>query len=180
MEIVVALFLIAACGGSGPDQQQVAPERRTMEIDYVTSPELAIHKSPDAASPIIMKVGNGQAVSVLSKRGDWVEIRTADGSGWARAGEMSNTSEPGRAGNTIPRFRRAPEAAQSPNAHGEIVFEAQVNTDGDVVGVKTLSNTTGSAALELQNRTALLAAKFYPITQRGERIPFTYEHRVHY
>jgi outer membrane biosynthesis protein TonB len=63
---------------------------------------------------------------------------------------------------------------------GEIVLEAAVNTDGDVTSVRTLTNTTGSMGLEAKNRAELEGTKFYPIVQKGQRVPFTYEYRVHY
>ena len=55
-----------------------------------------------------------------------------------------------------------------------------IDTDGDVTAVRTLSNTTGSMGLEAKNRQELEGAKFFPIVQKGQRVPFTYEYRVHY
>ena len=49
-----------------------------------------------------------------------------------------------------------------------------------LTSVKTLSNTTGSGGLEARNRAELQAATFEPIVQKGKRIPFVYEYRVHY
>jgi len=49
-----------------------------------------------------------------------------------------------------------------------------------VVEVKTLTNTTGSAALENSNRVALQGAHFYPMVKEVQRIPFVYEYRVQY
>ena len=51
---------------------------------------------------------------------------------------------------------------------------------GDITAVRTLSNSTGSMALEQKNITELQKAKFYPIVQHGQHQPFTYEYRVHY
>jgi hypothetical protein len=68
----------------------------------------------------------------------------------------------------------------APSAHGEIYLEADVNSDGEVLSVKTLSNTTGSEALVSQNAAALRSSKFYPIVQKGERKPFKYYHKVTY
>ena len=68
----------------------------------------------------------------------------------------------------------------APAAKGEIYIEADVNTDGDVVATRIITNTTGSEALAAQNAAALRQAKFYPIVQSGERKPFKYYHRVSY
>jgi outer membrane biosynthesis protein TonB len=67
-----------------------------------------------------------------------------------------------------------------PSAHGEIIIEAMVNTDGDVTSVKTTRNTTGSDALAFKNSAAIQGAKFYPIVVKGRRREFIYEYRVHY
>jgi len=55
-----------------------------------------------------------------------------------------------------------------------------VNTDGDVVSVKVIDNTTGNPGLAAQNAASLQAAKFYPIVKNSERKPFKYYHRVTY
>ena len=73
-----------------------------------------------------------------------------------------------------------PMPVSAPSARGEIYLEADVNSDGDVVTVRTISNTTGSAALEAQNTNALKSAKFYPIMQNNQRVKFKYYHRVTY
>jgi outer membrane biosynthesis protein TonB len=179
LHLAATLIILVSCGRENAPPHPAVPERPTIEIDYVTSAELVVHKSPAEVSPVLTKYNNGESVSVLAKRNQWIEVRTGDGSGWAHAADVSSTAVP-VTDSTTPRFRRAPAPVSSPSAHGEIILEAQVNTDGDVISVKTLSNSTGSAALENDNRNQLLAAKFYPIIQQGERKPFMYEHRVHY
>jgi TonB family protein len=73
-----------------------------------------------------------------------------------------------------------PMSVSAPGAHGEIYLEADVNSDGEVTAVRTLVNTTGSAALEAQNASALRSAKFFPIVRNNERTKFKYYHRVTY
>ena len=53
-------------------------------------------------------------------------------------------------------------------------------TDGAVVEVKTIKNTTGSNALASANEAALQQALFYPMVDKGTRKTFIYEHRVYY
>ena len=55
-----------------------------------------------------------------------------------------------------------------------------MNSDGEVVSVRTLVNTTGSMALEAQNTASLKAARFFPIVRNNERTRFKYYHRVTY
>jgi outer membrane biosynthesis protein TonB len=73
-----------------------------------------------------------------------------------------------------------PMPVSAPASHGEIYIEADVNSDGDVVGTRIITNTTGSPALAIQNEVALRSAKFHPIVIKGERKPFKYYHRVTY
>ena len=123
----------------------------------------------------------GESVSVLSKKGAWAEVRTATGSGWARADGLAGHVDASREDdNLTPRFVKAPQPVTQPSAHGEIVIEASVNTDGDVTSIRTVNNTTGSYELAAKNSAALQGAKFQPIVQHGKRREFIYEYRVHY
>jgi TonB family protein len=177
--LVALLVLSTACGAKQPPAGQESLDRPALEVDYVAAPQLEVHQKRSLDSPVVAHYQNGESVSVLAKRDGWVEIRTTDGSGWVRPGDVASTSAPA-ADSLTPRFRVAPPPVSSPTARGELVLEAQVNTDGDVVEVKTLTNTSGSAALENSNRVALQAAHFYPMVKEGQRIPFVYEYRVQY
>ena len=84
------------------------------------------------------------------------------------------------ADTTVARFVKAPNSVISMTAKGDIYIEADVNTDGDVVNTRIITNTTGNDALAAQNAAALRTAKFYPIMKNGERQPFKYYHRVTY
>lgn len=148
---------------------------------FVTAPELRVHAQPGDSSPVVQTYQNGESIAVMSVKGDWVEVRTGDRTGWAHSGDLGSAAQAQQqeASPQI-RFRAFPSPVSSPGSHGEIYFVADVNTDGDVVDVKTLENTTGSDALAAQNAAALRAAKFYPIVKNGERKPFQYYHRVTY
>jgi uncharacterized protein YgiM (DUF1202 family) len=177
--LVVLLVFSLACGAKEPPPGPGALDRPTLEVAYISAPTADVRKNASAAAPVIAHYQNGESVSVLAKQEGWIEIRTADGSGWIRASDVGAAST-SAADSLTPRFRIAPPPVSSPSAHGELVLEAHVNTDGDVVEVKTLTNTTGSAALENSNRTALQGGHFYPMVKNGQRIPFVYEYRVQY
>jgi uncharacterized protein YgiM (DUF1202 family) len=175
----VLLVLIAAC------KQDVAPPpapaRETIEIAYVGAPELNVHAKADDASPVVTKFLNGESVSVLAKKGDWVEVRTADGSGWAHAADLTTAAgAKAEEDNPTPKFRKPPSPVSQPGAHGTVYIEAAVNTDGDVTHTQLITNTTGSAALAAQNEAALKQSKFYPIVQKGQKKDFLYYYRVDY
>ncbi|HEX7190500.1 MAG TPA: SH3 domain-containing protein [Thermoanaerobaculia bacterium] len=158
-----------------------APARETIEVAYVGAPELAVHSKADDNSPVVTKFLNGESVSVLAKKGDWVEVRTTDGSGWAHAADLTNAAgAKAEEANPTPRFRKPPSPISEPGAHGTVYIEAAVNTDGDVTHTQLITNTTGSALLAEKNEAALKQSKFYPIVQKGEKKDFLYYYRVDY
>lgn len=179
--LIPTLLLSLACG-----REEVAPvaptdTRASIEVLYVGAPTIDIRGKADDSAKAIGKFQNGEAVSVLAKQGDWVEVRFGDGSGWVRAADLVTPAERKEAEeNPRPKFQTPPMPVSAPSAHGEIYLEADVNTDGDVTGARILSNTTGSEALAAGNLTALLRAKFQPIVVKGERKSFKYYHRVSY
>ncbi len=184
LHLLLLSAVVIACGESPAPLTDTTDTRAPISVEYVRGAELRVHEKPDDASPVVTKYTVSEAVSILSKKGDWVEVRTVGGSGWARAAELATGSEmtaaAGTADNLTPRFLTPPEPVTQPGASGEIVLEADVSPNGDVLAVRLLRNTTGSGALGHRNLGSLEKAKFAPIIKRGQRMPFTYEHRVHY
>jgi len=177
--LLVVLALFVAC------KQEVVPPpppaRETIEIAYVGAPELDVHAKADDSSPVVTKFLNGESVSVFAKKGDWVEVRTTDGSGWAHAADLTNAAgAKAEEANPTPRFRKAPSPVSQPGAHGTVYIEAAVNTEGDVTHTQIITNTTGSETLAVQNEAAIKQAKFYPIVQKGQKKDFLYYYRVDY
>lgn len=181
--IPTALLALAVIG-CAPEAPDLPPTRDAIAIRYVSKPEIQIHAEPRAGAAVLTSYRIGETVTVLSEREDWTEIRLdLERSGWVPSGSLS-AEPPQRTaadGSPEPRFRVAPNPVFSPSgARGEIVLEASVNTDGDVVEVRTLRNTTGRPDLEAQNRSELRKAKFYPLLVNGQVRQFIYEHRVTY
>lgn len=176
-----ALLLCVACGR--PEKSaEVTDTRMPIATEYVRGASLPIHAKASEGSPVVTTYQNGESVSVLSRKSGWIEVRTVSGSGWVPASELSSAAEATQMeqDNITPRFVRAPEPMSEPNAHGEIVLEAQVNSDGEVMSVRTLLNSTGLTGLEARTSAALQRAKFAPMVRHGIPQPFVYEHRVHY
>jgi TonB family protein len=182
--LLFAAILLAACAKSeAPPPDRAEDTRMPIGTEYVRGADLKIHAKPDEASPVVTTYQASEAVSILAKQGDWVEVRTAFGSGWAKASELESGAEMTKstpADNESPRFITPPEPVAQPGASGDVVLEADVSSNGDVFGVRVTQNTTGSPGLAQRNVTALQRAKFAPIIKHGQRMPFTYEHRVHY
>jgi hypothetical protein len=179
----VLVILTAACG----EPPAPVPEaREPIAIRYVAADELPLFQARDEASAVLATFEAGERVSVLADAGEWSEVRiTFDSSGWARKAHLSDTP-PGEmattgGGSSSPRFKVPPSQVFSPGGvSGQIVLEAHVNTDGDVIEVKTLANTTGRGDLEAKNAEELRRATFYPLIVAGTRKAFIYEHRISY
>ena len=140
-----------------------------------------MHQKADDAAPVLVTYQNGETISVLAKKGEWVEVRTGDRSGLGARGRahVGGGSEGSRR-ESVPEVPRHVIPVTAPGAKGEIYLEADVNSDGEVLSVRVLLNTTGSPTLLDRNIGALEQAQFYPIVQKGERKGFKYYHRVTY
>jgi uncharacterized protein YgiM (DUF1202 family) len=179
--LAFALLALAACKPDTPAVTDTVDTREPVAIRYVGAPELEVRAQANDTAAVLATYQNGEAISVLADKGEWVEVRTGDRAGWAKAADLT-TAEGKQAqdDDPQPKFKVMPLPVSAPSAHGEIYLEADVNSDGEVVNVRTITNTTGSEALAAQNTNALRSARFYPIVQKGERKPFKYYHRVTY
>jgi len=173
------LFLAACSKETAPSQEDT---RLPIATEYVRGASLPVHAKPDDASRVMTTYQASEAVSILSRKGEWVEVSTAFGSGWAHAADLASANEMPKpaADNEAPRFIIPPEPVSSPGASGDLTLEADVSSNGDILGVRVTQNTTGSEGLAQRNLAALQKAKFAPIIKHAQRMPFTYEHRVHY
>jgi len=181
--LAVTLLLLAACSPEAPvtDTAPAVDTRESLHVSYVGAPELVVRERADDKAPVLITLSSGEAVSVLAEQGDWVEVRTGDRSGWARKSDLTTAAGKEEAeSNPQPKFRTMPMPVSAPSARGEIYIEADVNTDGEVTGVRMIQNTTASQVLGQQNMDALRQAKFHPIILKGERQKFKYYHRVTY
>lgn len=184
MKKIAALLLLALACSKEPATVATGTvdTREPVEVLYVTAPDGAkVHAKADDASEVVSTYQNGEALSILAKQGDWAEVRQGSGSGWVRASALGTAQEQAaEEENPQPKFKVMPLPVSAPGAKGEIYLEADVNTDGEVTAIRTITNTTGSEALAAQNTSALRAAKFHPIVIKGERKAFKYYHRVTY
>lgn len=180
--VAVFVLLLVACSREAPVTDTTPIDTRApVSIWYVGSPELPVRDRPDDKAALIATFGNGEAVSVLADKGEWVEVRTGDRAGWAKKSDLTTAEGKQEAeDNPQPKFRVMPMPVSAPSAHGEVYIEADVNSDGEVVDVRMIVNTTGSPELGNQNMNALRNARFFPIVIKGERQKFKYYHRVTY
>jgi len=180
--ILIAFILLFSCTQKpAPITQANDPaDRLAIAIQYVGVPQVNVYTAPDLNSSVDSVYRYGETVSVLSFKGDWAELRTSRGSGWVSKKELMTAAELQQlVESQVPRFLTPPVAIPSAR-HGQITMQAKVNTDGEVIQVTPVKNTTGDSQLALDNANALLNARFYPMVQKGQRFTFTYEHNVTY
>ena len=183
MRKIAVLFVLAivACTNRPEATPPQDATRTPVDIKYVGVPSMKIYSAPSDTSTLVTEYGYTETVSILSRKGDWVEVRTVDGSGWSRAADLISGKEVEEIlGKPTPKFFIPPVVVPAPDARGEISLMAKVNTDGTVVEVWTISDTTKSKKLVAANTEALRQAKFYPIVQKGQRLTFVYEYDVTY
>ena len=180
--VLLALLVLTACSRETVVTDTTPTDtREPIAVRYVGSPELPVRVQANDNAAVIATYQNGEAISVLTEKGEWVEVRTGDRAGWAKAADLTSAEgKQAQEENPQPKFKVMPLPVSAPGARGEIYIEADVNSDGEVIGVRLITNTTGSPELAENNANALRSAKFYPIVQKGERKPFKYYHRVSY
>src|SRR4051794_35827675 len=87
---VILLVVLAACAKQ--ESQEVTDTRDPIAIQYVGAPEAPVHKWAKEDSPVIAKFLNGESVSIMSRRGDWVEVRTAGATGFVHAADLADAA----------------------------------------------------------------------------------------
>lgn len=184
MKFLACCLLSAVCClacHQEPVSTETTDTREPIAIAYAGVSELPVYAKADEKSKVLTKYLSGESVSVLSKKGDWSEVRTVSGSGWVHSSDLT-TAEGAKQeeANPTPKFRVAPQPVSAPSAHGVIYLEADVNTEGDVTHVDVLSNEPNDPGLLQRNIEALKQAKFYPIVQKGQKKAFKYDFRVAY
>ena len=107
--VLLLLLLAFACKREAPP---VAIDTRApIEVAYVGAPELQVHSRADDKSSIQTTFLNGESVSVLARKGDWVELRTAAGAGWAHASDLTTAANATQeAAKPTPKFKIPPPA----------------------------------------------------------------------
>ena len=179
--LLFALALVA-CKQNEPVASTVTVDtREPIRVAYVGAPELQVREQASDTAPVLATYQNGEAISVFADKGEWVEVRSGDGSGWAKAADLTDAAGKDAAdANPEPKFKVIPMPVSAPSAHGAIYIRAKVNTEGEITSTEILENTTGNPALAQQNASALKNAKFHPMIVKGERRQFEYFHRVSY
>jgi hypothetical protein len=183
---VITLLLIAFAGCTqkpapvANENTVMAPdEQPAIAVEYVAVPSMKVYAKPSLNAQTTGSYGLTEAISILDRKDGWCKIRTFEGIGWVQQKDLMTAEVADKLDTTTPRFYVEPAKIDF-RGRGEISFQAKVNTDGQVVEVKIVGNTTGSSDIAKKNADALSAAQFYPIIDKGSRKTFIYQHNVYY
>jgi TonB family protein len=141
----------------------------------VTSATLNVRRDPTTAGEVVAQVKRGERLALLANRGEWSNVRLADGAtGWVSSKLVSSDTAsstgttPRRRGGCPPdaefHFIQAPLPAFSDNAaaHGTVTVEVNVDTRGIVTSTRVTANTTGDPSLATLAEREIRNAKFAP------------------
>ncbi len=169
--VAVILILVAACAAPppkpAPEVPVTKPEEKVPATMRVTATTLNVREEPKSNATVVKQVKRGDQVSVLATDGGWSKVRLSGGdAGWVFSQYLSSGKPRGRKGcpaDSEFAFVKAPLAAFSEGGpHGLIIVDATVNTTGDVLSTKVISNTTGEDTLAKMAEREIRAAKFTP------------------
>jgi hypothetical protein len=183
------LMSAIACGSPAPrpaavpDQPSVRPaaEEQATGTVRVTASTLNVRRDPSTASDIIGKVSRGDRLTVVWAAGDWMKVRLENGElGWVSAQHVrrDGAGGGGRCPDTDYRFVKTPTPSFSESGpHGLVVVEATVDTKGDVIATKIVSNSTEDDALGLVAEREIRQSKFVPPMRNcvAKAFVFTYK-----
>ena len=198
------LLLLAAACSAPPAPETVpsapapasAPAARQATV-YVTASALNVRREASGDAELVTQVKRDTALSVISRRDGWVEVRLEDGrTGWVSerfvASERATAVASGRT-RTAPARRSANAKrgcesdyafVETPkltfaetDASGLVVVEATVNAKGDVTATKVITNTTGDRRAGEAAEREIRSAKFAPPMRNCQPRAFIFTYR---
>jgi hypothetical protein len=180
--IVIAAILFAACASTPPNSTPppaLAPpvvskpvEEAVIGAARVVTNTLNVRSAPSLDGEILTQIKKNDRLAILQSGDDWIRIRLADGTiGWVSRAliaidgqSVARAAKPRKSGCPIDsdfHFARTPTPVFSDSSrHGLVVVEAHVDTKGDVVSTKLVSNTTGDESLAFLAQREMKESKF--------------------
>ena len=181
--VLAVAILLLSCSKTAPTAVPSGDSKASIDTLYVGVPRLNVYAQPTDTARVVTTYGYTESVTILTRSGAWAEVRTYDGgSAWVHAAELIGAQEVETVlNNPTPRFALAPQEIPNPRVRGLIALQARVNTDGEIIDVQSVRNSTGRDDLLEANADALRRARFFPlIDKKGQRSSFTYEYDVTY
>src|SRR5215213_8084801 len=91
--LALLLLFLAACKGEHTVTDTGTMDMRApIAVKYVGAPELNVRAEAKDDAPILSTYQNGEAISVLTDKGEWLEVRTGDRAGWVRAADLTDAA----------------------------------------------------------------------------------------
>ena len=94
---VLLLLLLLACSKA---PEEATDTREPIDIRYVGGAQAAVHARADDKSPVVTRYQHSESVPILSRKGEWVEVRTAMGSGWVHQTDLVGAEQAAQSGPT--------------------------------------------------------------------------------
>jgi hypothetical protein len=178
-----SLVLIAACASAPPAPAPPPPtpapavvskpvEEAVIGAARVVTNTLNVRSAPSLEGEILTQIKKNDRLAILQPGDDWIRIRLADGTvGWVSRAliaidgqPIARAAKPRKSGCPVDsdfHFAKTPTPAFSDSSrHGLVVVEAYVNTKGDVVSTKLVSNGTGDESLAFLAQREMKESKF--------------------
>ena len=153
----------------------------------VKATALNVRADSSTEADVVKLVRRGEKLSLLKDGGDWLKVRLASGEvGWVSAQHVARDGakqKKARRNGNCPgdsdfAFVKAPLPSFSDKPKpGMVVVDATVNTKGDVVSTKVVSNSTGEEALAFLTVREIKSAKFMAPIRNCEPRSFTYTYK---
>ena len=180
-KLIVFIALLCAACATAPPPTAPAPapvpvpapqpkEEAVIGTAHVTTQTLNVRSAPSLDGEIVTHVKKGDKVSMLESGENWIRVRIDDGTiGWVSRPLVAIDGQKAvkvAKKNSCPadsdfQFANGPKPSFSENgAHGIVVIDVNVNTKGDVMSTKVLSNSTGDEALAFLAEREMKATKF--------------------
>jgi len=186
--VLPAVLLVGfACAAPSP-APKTAPEpaeERVIGTVSVKATALNVRTGSSTEADIVKLVKRGEKLSLLKDDGEWLKVKLASGEvGWVSAQHVARegVKQKKRSGicpadsdfafvkTPLPSFSDKPQP-------GLVVVEAKVNTKGDVVSTRVVSNSTGEEALAFLTEREIKSAKFSAPIRNCEPRSFIYTYK---
>jgi TonB family protein len=178
--VPAAIALLAACSSappapaptSAPPPAATAAPAASIGTVTVTASALNVRRDPSTAGDVITMVRRGQKLTLLASTESWMKVRLESGeNGWVSSQHVTRdgaapkpAARPRKGGcpsDSDYAFATTPVPVFSDSgAHGLVVVEADVDTNGRVTSTRVVSNSTGDEALGFLTQKEIKGAKF--------------------
>jgi uncharacterized protein YgiM (DUF1202 family) len=198
LAVALALAVLVRCAAPppapvpAPEPPPPAPAAPTEPAAVgnvrVTTATLNVRREPATTGEILAQVKRNERLALLATRGDWSNVRLADGTtGWVSSklvtSDLPSNAGSRRRGNCLPdsdyRFTQAPvpSFSDTQTAHGVVTVDASVDARGTVTSTRLVANTTNDPSLAALAEKEIRNAKFAAPVRNCEPKAFIFTYK---